>query len=135
MSDAVMSDSVVSYRAHAEACSGMYFDHLGARQLSADFQIWLSLRAADGQMVRITMIIDRSTTIPSVADLWAGAEWCEREVSEGFSLEFDQKTEPLLVDQQSRGYLLKDRSLPARSKQWPGSFDPAGKSIKPIGVN
>lgn len=125
----------MTYREEAEAHRDLYFDHLGARQLSAGFEVWLRLRSADGAIVLITMTTDGSSTIPSVSDLWAGAAWCEREASEGYDLTFDGQNSPLLVDQNSRGYLRKERPLSARAREWPGSFDPAGKSVKPIGVN
>lgn len=125
----------MSYRSDAEAAKDFYFDHLGARQLTSGFEIWLSLRSPEGQMIRITSTFSEGEKVPSVSDLWAGAAWCEREAAEAFALSFDTETPLLLMsDEAGRGYLRKENRLAAREAQWPGSFDPAGKVIKPLGA-
>lgn len=126
----------MSYRAEAENHRDLYFDHLGARQLPEGFEIWLSLRTPAGERVLITTSVDGRSEIPTVSDLWAGAAWCEREAAEGFDLKFTSDNRLLLLnDEKERGYLLKSRTLPQRDQEWPGSFDPAGKQVKPLGAS
>lgn len=125
----------MSYRSQAESKQDLYFDHLGARQLSSGFEIWLSLRSASGEMVRIASTFNQGDVVPSVSDLWGGAAWCEREAAEAFSITFDVETPLLLLaDEHARGYLRKENHLVARDEQWPGSFDPAGKTMRPLGA-
>lgn len=125
----------MSYRSEAEANRGLYFDHLGARELSSGVEVWLSLRSDNGEMIHISKQFQDDEVIPSVADIWSGAQWCEREAAEAFSLSFDQPTPLLLLaDENERGYLRKEVRLEEREQPWPGSFDPAGKTMKPLGA-
>lgn len=125
----------MSYRMEAEANRGLYFDHLGAREISSGVEIWLSLRSGNGEIVRISAQFQGDEVVPSVADLWAGAAWCEREAAEAFAITFDQPTPLLLLSREGdRGYLKKAVRLEERERPWPGSFDPAGKTMKPLGA-
>lgn len=125
----------MSYRQQAEEQSQSYFDHLGVRQLSSGFELWLTLRSLTGEMVRIVSAFHEGEVVPSVADLWPGAAWCEREAAEAFAITFDSPTPLLLLlSEEQRGYLRKERALAAREAHWPGSFDPAGKTIRPLGA-
>lgn len=125
----------MSYRSQAEEVRELYFDHLGARQLPTGFEVWLSLRSPEGETVRITSTFSEGETVPSVADLWSGAQWCEREAAEAFAINFDVQTPLLLLaSEDQRGYLRKENRLAAREQYWPGSFDPAGKVMKPLGA-
>lgn len=128
-----MSDS--AYRQQAEQHRDLHFDQLGARQLSTGFQIWLRLRSATGEMVVLSTEVSEGDVVPTVSDLWSGAAWCEREAAEAFGLVFSVETPALLLaDSSQRGYLRKDVKLAAREQYWPGSFDPAGKTMKPLGA-
>lgn len=124
----------MSYRERAVEQQQLYFDHLGAREVSEGVEVWVALRSPT-EVVRITQTFPASDVIPSLSDIWSGAAWCEREIAEAFNVRFDTPTPLLLLDDESkRGYLLKERTLLAREREWPGSFDPAGKKIKPIGA-
>lgn len=124
----------MNYRLEAERLRDLYFDHLGARQMGQEFEVWLSLRQSDGQRIDLRTSTNGSSPVPSVSDLWLGAAWCEREAAEAFAITFDAVGELLLLsDESERGYLRKEATLVAREMTWPGSFDPAGKSVKPIG--
>lgn len=123
------------YRAQAEQHRDHAFDHLGARQLPHGFQIWLRLRSAAGEKLTTVTDFNEGDVVPSVADLWPGAAWCEREIAEAFDIAFDLPIPLLLLASEAeRGYLRKEHKLVAREQQWPGSFDPAGKVMKPLGA-
>lgn len=124
----------MSYRTDAEQHRDFAFDQLGARQLSSGFQIWLRLRSAAGQMVVFTTDVKEGDVVPTVSDLWPGAAWCEREAAEAFNIHFEIATPNLLLSDEQRGYLRKEVKLAARDQYWPGSFDPAGKTMKPLGA-
>ncbi len=66
--------------------------------------------------------------LPSVADLWAGADWPEREAAEMFGLALAGRDEPprlLLPDSFDGHPLRKDFLLAARAVvPWPGRLEP-----------
>jgi hypothetical protein len=124
------------WRAAAEAAhvTHRFFDHLGARQIdAATFEVWLALRNDAGDIAMIRTQIDQDQELPTLADLWSGAQWCEREASEGYALTIGV-TEPLLIDSDQRGVMRQDRLLSPRQQPWPGSHEPSGKSrLTPMG--
>ncbi|GAA3841128.1 hypothetical protein GCM10022243_04390 [Saccharothrix violaceirubra] len=65
-------------------------------------------------------------TLPSVADLWPGAAWHEREAAEMFGLALDRPAERLLLADSFAGHpLRKDFVLAARVvRPWPGRLEP-----------
>jgi NADH-quinone oxidoreductase subunit C len=68
--------------------------------------------------------------IPSLAAVFAGASWHEREAAEMFGLVFDGHPHlvPLLLPDGFAGHpLRKERVLAARQAPWPGAVDPTGK--------
>lgn len=111
------------------------FDHLGARQVGADrFEIWLRVCTPHGQALTLRTEIGSAQPLPSLADLWAGAAWCEREASEGYALRVGQTELLLLADESERGVLRRERVLAPRQEPWPGSHEPSGKSrLTPMG--
>ena len=66
--------------------------------------------------------------MPSLADLFAGAAWHERETAELFGIAFDghPRPEPLLLAEGFDGHpLRKDFVLADRvDKRWPGAKEP-----------
>lgn len=49
---------------------------------------WLH-NPADYERIRIALFADRDETIPSVTDLWEGADWYERELFDLFGVRFE----------------------------------------------
>lgn len=43
----------------------------------------------DYQRIRITVFVERDETLPSVCDLWEGADWYERELYDLFGVKFE----------------------------------------------
>ena len=66
--------------------------------------------------------------LPTVSDLWAGADWHERETAELFGVSFDghPNLAKLLLPEEFEGYpLRKEFALLAReAKPWPGAKEP-----------
>ena len=66
--------------------------------------------------------------LPTLSDLWAGANWHERETAELFGIGFDghPNLSKLLLPEEFEGYpLRKDFALLAReAKVWPGAKEP-----------
>ncbi|MEU5694234.1 NADH-quinone oxidoreductase subunit C [Actinosynnema sp. NPDC020468] len=64
--------------------------------------------------------------LPSVADLWAGAAWHEREAAEMFGLALDHPVDRLLLSDSFAGHpLRKDFVLASRVvRPWPGRLEP-----------
>jgi NADH-quinone oxidoreductase subunit C len=97
--------------------------------------------------------LDRAgATIPSIADVFAGADWHERETHEMFGIEFTsggepRRLDPLLLPDGFEGHpLRKEFVLASRvAKPWPGakepgesdaesSHSPSRRRVKPPGV-
>ncbi|PRY43500.1 NADH-quinone oxidoreductase subunit C [Umezawaea tangerina] len=68
--------------------------------------------------------------LPSVAGLWAGAAWHEREAAEMFGVELAEPTPHLLLPDTFAGHpLRKDFVLASRVvRPWPGSLEPGEDS-------
>lgn len=73
--------------------------------------------------------------IPSIVDIYAGADWHERETHEMFGTEFTgrQQLAPLLLPPEFEGHpLRKDFILASRvAKPWPGAKEPGGDHAGP----
>ena len=65
--------------------------------------------------------------VPTVSDLWPGANWHEREAAEMFDVTFDGHPQPvkLLLAEEFEGHpLRKDFALMSReAKPWPGATE------------
>jgi NADH-quinone oxidoreductase subunit C len=111
-----------------------FFDHLGARQIDErTFEIWLALRDESGQALLLRTQIREDELLPSLADVWAGAQWCEREASEGYNISVGA-TDSLLISDDQRGVMRHEHVLSPRQETWPGSHEPSGKSrLTPLG--
>jgi NADH-quinone oxidoreductase subunit C len=66
--------------------------------------------------------------LPTISDLWAGADWHEREMAELFGVGFDghPNLAKLLLPEEFEGYpLRKEFALLTReAKPWPGAKEP-----------
>ncbi len=102
-------------------------DELGREQV---FRILLRLirpdRPAEGLVLQ-TVVPREAAALDSIAAVFAGAAWHEREVAGNFGMSFiDGDPRPLLVRPEYGGHpLRKDEVLGARSaKPWPGAKEP-----------
>jgi NADH-quinone oxidoreductase subunit C len=72
--------------------------------------------------------VDDGQQLASVADIWPGAAWPEREVAEMFGVAFDRPTPRLLTREGAERPLRKPAELPARGERpWPGLVDPTAR--------
>jgi NADH-quinone oxidoreductase subunit C len=87
--------------------------------------------AGDAVLLR-TRVPRERPVLASVADLYPGAAWHEREVREMFGIEVEGLTDqrPLLLGPGAPAYpLRKETPLRARVEQaWPGASDPSGRA-------
>jgi len=79
--------------------------------------------------VQLRTIVPREGgSLPTVSDLWFGANWHERETAELFGIEFEGHPNPgkLLLPEEFVGYpLRKEFALLTReAKPWPGAKEP-----------
>ena len=98
-------------------------------------------------LLLVTYVDRELPTVASIADLYAGASWHERETHEMFGIEFGADLEPLLLPDGFEGHpLRKEFVLASRvAKAWPGAKEPGEsdadsthspgrRRIKPPGV-
>jgi NADH-quinone oxidoreductase subunit C len=75
-----------------------------------------------------TLVPRDGGSLPTVSDLWFGANWHERETAELFGVTFDGHPRPgkLLLPEEFEGYpLRKEFALMSReAKPWPGAKEP-----------
>ncbi len=78
----------------------------------------------EGVMLRTE--VTNEDALPSVAHLWQGARWHEREAAEMFGITVGDEPEHLLLPDTFEGHpLRKDFVLAARVvRPWPGSLEP-----------
>jgi NADH-quinone oxidoreductase subunit C len=112
---------------------GSYLDALAGADLADEgLQVVAHVMAEAGNeavLVR-TVVPSANPELPSVGDLWSGATWHEREITDLYGVTFSESADdrPLLTDRVGRPPLLKSTLLDARQEgEWPGSFDPADK--------
>ncbi len=86
------------------------------------------LQDRTGRAVRLrTSVPRRDGALPSLAAVFPGAGWCERETGEGFAVSFDggDPRRLLLAPDAPDAPLLKDHLLAARvAVPWPGATEP-----------
>lgn len=96
---------------------------------SGRVQVVCQLRRADAATVQLRTTVPREEgVLPSIAEVFPGAQWAEREAGESFDLTIDGDERPLLLPPgQARGVLRKDRPLAARAAtSWPGAAEADG---------
>lgn len=119
---------------HLKSCGRCHFDFitfLTAVDLESDgFEVVLHVYSVRRQHhVNLKTIIARDgARLPTLSDIWAGANWCERETHELFGIEFDGHPNlvKLLLPVEFDGFpLRKDFKLMSReAKEWPGLKEP-----------
>lgn len=98
-------------------------------------------------LLLVTYLDRASPSIPSIADVFAGAAWHERETNEMFGISFGVELDPLLLPDGFEGHpLRKEFVLASRvAKPWPGAKEPgesdadsahspSRRRVKPPGV-
>lgn len=127
-----------------------YFDWLSAVDEHPEgFRLVVHLAQLEplDHLLLVTYVDRESATVASIADLYAGASWHERETHEMFGIDFGVELEPLLLPDGFEGHpLRKEFVLASRvAKPWPGakepgesdadsSHSPGRRRIKPPGV-
>ncbi|WP_052462161.1 NADH-quinone oxidoreductase subunit C [Nigerium massiliense] len=113
------------------AASGRAFDWLGAADeigRSNHLRVVCRLRATGGDALRLETLIDRDDPrLDSIAEVYPGASWHEREARDFFGIAFTGgDNRPLLLRDGFGGRpLRKDFVLGARViKAWPGGKEP-----------
>jgi len=128
----------------------MYFDWLSAVDEHPEgfrLVVHLARLKALDHLLLVTYVDRESPTVASIADLYAGASWHERETHEMFGIEFGADLRPLLLPDGFEGHpLRKEFVLASRvAKAWPGAKEPGEsdadsthspgrRRIKPPGV-
>ena len=115
-----------------EVLDGTFFDHLVVvDQLPAGFDVGVRLWSVErrtGVHLRTSCPRD-DASVPSLADVFAGASWHERHAAEMFGVAFPGTPDdrPLLLAPGGVAHpLRKEHVLAARvEEQWPGAEDPA----------
>ncbi|MCW2830337.1 MAG: NADH-quinone oxidoreductase subunit, partial [Aeromicrobium sp.] len=98
-------------------------------------------------LLLVTYLDRADATVASIADVFAGASWHERETAEMFGISFGRDLAPLLLPDGFEGHpLRKEFVLASRvAKPWPGakepgesdadsSHSPSRRRVKPPGV-
>ncbi|GAA3524435.1 hypothetical protein GCM10022234_21380 [Aeromicrobium panaciterrae] len=128
-----------------------YFDWLSAvDEHPAGFRLVVHLARLEplDHLLLVTYVGRESPAVASIADLYAGASWHERETHEMFGIDFGaQPLDPLLLPDGFEGHpLRKEFVLASRvAKPWPGAKEPGEsdadsthspgrRRIKPPGV-
>ncbi len=150
MSDELRRVGPDAWRAAIEGARAHGWDHFD--WLSAvdeigrepSLRVICRLRAADGGGLRVDTLIPReAAALDSVASVFAGAAWHERETAESFGIEFrGGDPRPLLLAASFEGPpLRKDEVSGARAgRPWPGAKEPGGatgggaRRLVPAGV-
>jgi len=116
------------------AAGGSYLDFVAAADLPTDgFQVVVHVMPAigvGGVLLRTTVSAGQPE-LTSIGEVWAGATWHEREITDLFGITFLNSADdrPLLTARVGPAPLLKSSTLQARlSQSWPGGFDPADKA-------
>ena len=128
-----------------------YFDWLSAvDEHPGGFRLVLHLARLAPALEHLLLVtrLDRETAaVASIADVFAGASWHERETHEMFGIDFGVELDPLLLPDGFEGHpLRKEFILASRvAKPWPGakepgesdadsSRSPGRRRVKPPGV-
>jgi len=119
---------------HLRDCGHCHFDlctFLSAVDMEAEgFEVVLHMYSVRRQHhVNVKTLVPRDTpTLPTLSDVWAGANWCERETWELFGIDFEGHPNlvKLLLPVEFEGFpLRKDFKLMSReAKEWPGLKEP-----------
>ena len=66
----------------------------------------------NGVLLSIESTVDRDTPVPSIADIYPGADWAERETRDYYAVSFDQRatTPPLMLRSGDQpGVMLREK--------------------------
>lgn len=139
---------MADYRRQAEEAKADGFTFLvfltAVDELGRDggFSVHLMVeRPDDGARRTITHSVGREDAwAPAVDDLWAGAGWLQRQVSDLFGIRFPGADDRPLIYSGGDHPLRKDVLLQPRGAiSWPGALEPgkaapSGRKLLPVGV-
>ena len=121
-----------------------WWDVLAAAQEGTDIVVLArALRPSDGaERTGLVRVPAESAVLDSIAGIYAGAAWCEREAAEMLGITFvglSDNRALLLREQPGQPPLRRDAWLLARTtRDWPGSAsrrdNPGGRRQLPVGV-
>lgn len=94
--------------------------------------LWLE-RPSDGERRVVDALTPRDQAqLPTIADLFPGAAWLQRQVHDFFGVEFDGADNRPLIYHGGGAPLRKDVLLAARQEQhWPGALEPGESDAAP----
>jgi NADH-quinone oxidoreductase subunit C len=131
----VPADKWVEVATHLRDCGRCHYDFptfLTAVDMEDQgFEVVLHVYSVRRQhSVNVKTLVTREQPhLPTLSDVWVGANWCERETWELFGIEFDGHPNlvKLLLPVEFDGFpLRKDFLLMTReAKEWPGLKEPA----------
>ena len=131
----VSTDNWVTFARHLRDCGRCRFDFftfLTAVDVEAEgFEVVMHLYSVRRQHhVNVKTLVPRDNPrVPTLSELWLGANWCERETWELFGIDFEGHPNlvKLLLPVEFEGFpLRKDFLLMTReAKEWPGEKEPA----------
>lgn len=87
---------------------------------------WL-FNPANYDRVRVTLLVDREESLPSVVDIWKGANWYEREIYDLFGVVFEGHPElkRILMPDDWKGHpLRRDYALTEESVEFKHNVKP-----------
>ncbi|HEX9774556.1 MAG TPA: NADH-quinone oxidoreductase subunit C [Actinomycetota bacterium] len=124
----------VEVATHLRDCGHCHFDFctfLTAVDLEAEgFEVVLHVYSVRRQHhVNVKTVLGRENpSLPTLSEVWLGANWCERETNELFGIDFagHPNLVKLLLPVEFEGHpLRKDFKLMTReAKEWPGEKEP-----------
>ena len=131
----VRPDKWVETARHLRDCGRCHFDFItfltAVDEEESGFEVVLHLYSVRRQHhVNVKTLIPRDAAhLPTLSEIWSGANWCERETWELFGVSFDGHPNlvKLLLPVEFEGFpLRKDFLLMTReAKEWPGMKEPA----------
>jgi NADH-quinone oxidoreductase subunit C len=111
-----------------------YLDLLTAYVHQEELDVVLHVGTADLAHRLLVRTHVTASQLPSLTDVFPGADWHERETAEMFGLEFMGHPNParLLLNEDFQGYpLLKSFALTPRvALPWPGEVEPGGARMR-----
>ena len=94
--------------------------HYPKREKSFDV-IWILYSFARNERIRVKTLIGEAESLPSVTEIWATANWLEREVFDMFGIRFDGHPDlkRILLPEDWKGHpLRKDYGIIQQDNEW-----------------
>jgi NADH-quinone oxidoreductase subunit C len=107
-------------REQFDYCVDLTAVHYPEREKQFDL-VWILYSFARNERIRVKTMIADGDSIPSVASMWATANWLEREVFDMFGIRFDGHPDlkRILLPDGWKGYpLRKDYGIIQQDQEW-----------------